>query len=129
MCLTTAKFTDRVNVEITLKNQKNLLSNKGHSALWYFGDSPGRHELIGTNELQCVSALRADAWMTKPRKPSKTGSRTLCQKQSKLASNDLHIAALKVFPGSEAAHLKLGYPCFLWSTVQAQSESNTRVQV
>lgn len=49
MCLTTAKFTDRVNVEITLKKKKNPLSNKGHSALWYFGDSPGRHELIGTN--------------------------------------------------------------------------------
>lgn len=48
MCLTTAKFTDRVNVEITFK-KKNLLSNKGHSALWYFGDSPGRQELIGTN--------------------------------------------------------------------------------
>lgn len=44
--------------------------------------------------------------MTKPRKPSKTGSRTLCQKQSKLASTDFNIAALEVFPGSEAAHLK-----------------------
>lgn len=48
ICLTKANFIDKANVEITFK-KKNLLKNKGHSVLWYFGDSPGRHGLIGTN--------------------------------------------------------------------------------